>query len=50
MVKKALKVDPKNASNLLAIRVLSRLKPNIIEDDFKTWNIVRPDDKFFAFQ
>ena len=39
------KFIPKNASNLLAIRVLSRLKPNIIEDDFKTWNIVRPDDK-----
>jgi len=36
---------PKNASNILALRVLSKLKPNIIEDDFKKWNIVKPDDK-----
>ena len=38
------KLIPKNASNILAIRVLSKLKPSIIHNDFKTWNIVKADD------
>ena len=38
------KLIPKNASNLLAIRILSKLKPSIIHSDFKTWNIVKADD------
>ena len=38
------KLIPKNASNLLAVRVLSKLKPSIIQNDFKTWNIVKADD------